>query len=326
MLQLKNISYQIADRYLLSEVNWTINPGKRVALIGPNGAGKTTLLRLLSRELPVQDGEIQQPKDYRIGYLPQEEVLFGRDSVLKETLAANTSLIDLESEISFLQDQLTSDELSPQEQQNLANRLGIVEDQFSLLGGYEIEGRAKKILTGLGFKDSEFSDPISTKSGGWRMRVYLARILLTSPDLLLLDEPTNHLDIESLEWLENYLSDYSGSIIIVSHDRFFIDRLGEEIAELDHGQLIHYPGKYSFFEEQKAIRLEQLLKKAEEIQAERERLTAFINRFRYKNTKAAQVQDRVKRLQKLETVVIPKTPTKISFKILSPQKAIKTFA
>ncbi len=323
MLQLKNISFQIAGTSLFAGVSWTINPGKRVALIGPNGAGKTTLLRLLCRELPLQEGEFQQPKDYLIGYLPQEEVSFGRGSVLEESLAANTQLTDLESEISLLHDHLMRDDLSSDEQQDLANRLGVSEERFSLLGGYEIEAKAKKILTGLGFKESEFSDPISSKSGGWRMRVYLARILLLNPDLLLLDEPTNHLDIESLEWLENYLNDFRGSMIIVSHDRFFIDRLGDEIAELDHGQLIHYPGKYSFYEEQKALRLEQLLKKAEEIQAERERLTAFINRFRYKNTKAAQVQDRVKRLEKLETVVLPKSRSTISFQILSPQKSYK---
>jgi len=323
MLQLKNIDHIIAGNTLFSKVNWTVNPGKRIALIGPNGAGKTTLLRLLVREIPLQGGEIQHPKDYLIGYLPQEEVSFGRDSVLKESLSASTEIMDLDADISLLHDQLMNDELSSEEQQDLSNRLGILEERFSLLGGYEIEARAKKILTGLGFKESEFSDPISSKSGGWRMRVYLARILLLDPDLLLLDEPTNHLDIESLEWLENYLTEFRGSMIIVSHDRFFIDRLGDEIAEIENGELTHYPGKYSFFEKQKALRIEQLQKKAEEIQAERERLTAFINRFRYKNTKAAQVQDRVKRLEKLETVVLPKSQSRISFKIVSPQKSYK---
>jgi ATP-binding cassette subfamily F protein 3 len=227
MLQLKNITYQIAGKILLRDINWTINPKKRVALIGANGAGKTTLLRLICAELPLQEGKIQKPKNYQIGYLPQEVIAVGRGSVLSETLEANKTLIDLETEITCLQKQLSVEALTPDQQLELANRLGLLEEQFSVSGGYDIESRAKKILTGLGFTDQDFNDPVSTKSGGWQMRVYLARLLLMNPDLLLLDEPTNHLDIESLEWLESYLSDFQGSMVIVSHDRFFIDRLGQ---------------------------------------------------------------------------------------------------
>ena len=323
MLQLKDISYQFSGIPLFDKINWTINPKKRVALIGPNGAGKTTLIRLISQNIPLQEGIIQKPKSYQIGYLPQEEISFGRGSVLEEVLLADQEFGKLEAEIADIHEQLDDGNLAVNEQINLTNRLGLLETRFALSGGYEREAQAKKILTGLGFKPGEFSDPISTKSGGWRMRVYLARLLLQNPDLLLMDEPTNHLDIVSLEWLENFLIGYPGSIIIVSHDRFFIDRLANEIAELEHGRLTHYAGNYAYYEKEKEIRYAQLTQKAEALNAERERLTQFINRFRYKATKAVQVQDRIKRLEKLETIHLPKATPRINFKINSPIKSYK---
>jgi ATP-binding cassette subfamily F protein 3 len=323
MLQLINISYEIDGVPLFEDIQWTIKPQKRVALIGPNGGGKTTLLRLISGELQLRLGEIVKPKDYQIGYLPQEEISFGRGTVLEEVLEANQILQEMETEKELIQRQLEKKTIEADEQKILANRLGYLEERFHFLGGYSYEALAKKILIGLGFKENEFRDLIETKSGGWRMRVYLARLLLQNPDLLLLDEPTNHLDIESLEWLESYLLDFKGSMIIVSHDRFFIDRLGEEIAELEHGHLNHYPGKYDYFVKEKALRLKQLEQKAEEVRAERERLTQFINRFRYKNTKAPQVQDRIKRLEKLQEVKLPPATKKIQFQITSPVRSYK---
>ncbi|TFG98028.1 MAG: ABC-F family ATP-binding cassette domain-containing protein, partial [Calditrichales bacterium] len=323
MLQLKDISYQFSGIPLFDKINWTINPKKRVALIGPNGAGKTTLIRLISQNIPLQEGIIQKPKSYQIGYLPQEEISFGRGSVLDEVLLADKQFGKIESEISDIHHRLDDGNLALSEQLTLTNQLGLLETRFALSGGYEREAQAKKILTGLGFKPGEFSDPIGTKSGGWRMRVYLARLLLQNPDLLLMDEPTNHLDIVSLEWLENFLVGYPGSIIIVSHDRFFIDRLANEIAELEHGRLTHYAGNYAYYEKEKEIRYTQLMQKAEAINAERERLTLFINRFRSKATKAVQVQDRIKRMEKLEIINLPKAKPRINFKINSPVKSYK---
>ena len=323
MLQLIDINYEIDGEPLFQNVNWTINPKKRVALIGPNGAGKTTLLKVISDTIPKQAGEIIKPKSYQIGYLPQEEILFGRGSVLQETLLANQSLQKLQSEVELIRRQLDNTQLTSDEQKGLVERLGHLEERFRVMDGYIYEAQAKKILMGLGFGEEEFDHPISTKSGGWQMRVYLARLLLQNPDLLLLDEPTNHLDIESLEWLESYLLEFNGSMILVSHDRFFIDRLAEEIAELEHGRLDHYPGKYDFFEKEKALRIEQLEQKAEQIRAEKYRLTQFINRFRYKASKAPQVQDRIKRLEKLEEVKLPKATKKIHFRISAPLKSYK---
>ena len=323
MLQLINITHEIDGVPLFEDIQWTINPKKRVALIGPNGTGKTTLLRLISGKLKIQQGECVKPKSYQIGYLPQEEISFGRGTVLEEVLEANVLIQSMEEEKESIQRQLEDTSIKSEDQQTLVERLAYLEDRFQLLGGYTYEAQAKKILIGLGFKEKEFTDLVETKSGGWRMRIYLARLLLQNPDLLLLDEPTNHLDIESLEWLETYLLDFNGSMILVSHDRFFIDRLGEEIAELEHGRLTHYAGKYHYYENEKALRLKQLEQKAEEIRAEKERLTHFINRFRYKNTKAVQVQDRGKRLEKLEDVKLQPATKKINFQITSPVKSYK---
>jgi ATP-binding cassette subfamily F protein 3 len=323
MLQLINIFHEIDGVPLFENIQWTINPQKRVALIGPNGSGKTTLLRLISGNLKIQQGELVKPKTYQIGYLPQEEISFGRGTVLEEVLEANQLMQSMEEEKEYIHRQLEDPAIKQDDQQTLVERLAYLEERFHFFGGYSYEAQAKKILIGLGFKENEFKDLIETKSGGWRMRVYLARLLLQKPDLLLLDEPTNHLDIESLEWLETYLLDFRGSMILISHDRFFIDRLGEEIAELEHGQLVHYAGKYHYYENEKALRFKQLQQKVEEIRAEKERLTQFINRFRYKNTKAAQVQDRVKRLEKLEEVKLPPRPRKINFQITSPVKSYK---
>ena len=323
MLQLINITHEIDGSPLFEDIQWTINPQKRVALIGPNGSGKTTLLRLISGLLPLKHGEIVKPRTYQIGYLPQEEISFGRGTVLEEVLEANQNLQDMENEKEIIHKELEISSIDSKKQHALVERLGYLEERFHFLGGYSYEALAKNILTGLGFKENEFKDLIETKSGGWRMRVYLARLLLQNPDLLLLDEPTNHLDIESLEWLESYLLEFKGSMIIVSHDRYFIDRLGEEIAEVAHGGLNHYPGKYDFYVKEKALRLQQLEQKAEEVRAEKERLTQFINRFRYKNTKAPQVQDRIKRLAKLQDVKLPQTTKKIHFQITSPLKSYK---
>ncbi len=318
MLQIRNVSYQAGGNDILTDINWTINPGRRIALIGNNGAGKTTMLRLLNGDAPLSSGDIVRPREYRIGYLPQEEVAVGKGAILPEVLQGHKELLELETEILDIQQQL---EQHSGDNTKLVERLGDLTHRFEVAGGYTLEARAKKILVGLGFSDGDFNRPLSSFSGGWRMRVHLARLLLQDPDLLLLDEPTNHLDIESLEWLESYLLDYEGSIVFVSHDRFFIDRLAQEIVEIENRRLTSYPGNYHFFEDRKALNREQLIKKAEEIREERERLRKFIERFRYKATKAAQVQSRVKMLEKLEEIELPGEERQIEFRISCPVKS-----
>lgn len=323
MLQIRDLNYNIGDRQLLASIDWVIQPGKRAALIGPNGAGKTTLLRILNEEIEYHGGSIIKPKEYRIGYLPQEEISMENHSVLQTVLIGQKEIILLEKQISRLHETLDTLDPANGRHENLLNQLGNLEHHYEAMGGYRLESIAKSILSGLGFSENDFSRPLSEFSGGWRMRVYLALLLVRKPDLLLLDEPTNHLDIPSLEWLEQYLLSFKGSIIIVSHDRFFIDRLAQEIVELDRGRLVHYSGNYHFYEIQKEQRESYLLKKWKEQQSERERQERFISRFRYKATKAAQVQSRIKQLEKMEVIDIEPPRPHIDFTIKVSSQSYK---
>ena len=319
MLQIRDLTYQIAGITIVENISWTIDSGKKLALIGPNGAGKTTLLRILNDDLEAVSGDIIKPRQYVIGYLPQEEVYVGKGSLLAAVLEVHSELNEIESEIHDIRSRIDSSE----NQVALLQRLGELEHQYDIRGGYRMEAEAKKVLMGLGFSENDFNRPLSEFSGGWQMRAYLVRLLLQNPDLLLLDEPTNHLDIQSLEWLESYLMSFRGSIIFVSHDRFFIDRLAEEIAEIEFQKLIHYPGNYHYYEQQKELNRQQLLQKVEEQRQERERITRFIERFRYKNTKATQVQSRIKMLEKMEVIEIPPEQKDFRFKIKAPVKSYK---
>ena len=312
MLQIRDLHYEIADRKLLNGVDWIIQPGKRAALIGPNGAGKTTMLRILNGEISDHHGNIIKPKDYKIGYLPQEEVALGHGSILQIVLKGQKEALEIENKLAELHDELNAPHAN---HETLLKQIGELEHRYDALDGYRLEADAKAILAGLGFQEADYERPMGEFSGGWRMRVHLARLLLQKPDLLLMDEPTNHLDIPSLEWLENYLLDFSGSVVIVSHDRFFIDRLAEAIYELDRGKLEEYSGNYHFYEREKEQRLELLRKRWEEQQAEREKQEKFINRFRYKATKAKAVQSRVKQLEKMEVIELPPPPRQLEFEI-----------
>lgn len=312
MLQVINLTYSVAGRILLDDLTWAIHPGRRMALIGPNGAGKTTLLRIICGEIEHVEGKIVRPRAYRIGYLPQEEVALGRGTVLQMAMEGQPEVTTLEKEISSLQKALDS---AAEDQSLLLERLGAAERKYETLGGYSCESRAKKILSGLGFLPEDFSRDFSGLSGGWGMRVYLARILMFEPDLLLLDEPSNHLDIPSLEWLEQYLLQFRGSVVLVSHDRFFIDRLAQEIYELDRGLLTRYPGNYHAYEEQKEKNYILTWKKWEEQKEERERQERFISRYRYDKKRAAQVQSRIRMLEKMEVVDLPPKAPRLNFNL-----------
>ena len=321
MLQVKDLHFSIADRRLLTGVNLTIQPGKRAALIGPNGAGKTTLLRILIGEIEYDSGNITKPKEYRIGYLPQEEVVGGSDPVLTSVLQARVELTELERKIKNLHHAL---EESGSDQAALLRQVDKLQQRYESLGGYQVEALAKKILSGLGFREADFSRPLSEFSGGWQMRSLLARLLIQEPDLLLLDEPTNHLDLPSLEWLENYLFSFKGSIVIVSHDRFFIDRLAQEIFHLNRGKLTHYSGNYHFYEKKREEQEALLRKKWEEQTRERQRQERFINRFRYKDSKATQVQSRIKQLEKMADIELPEPePPALNFQLEVGEKSYR---
>ena len=311
MVHLSGIYYEIGDRILFDNISCVIPQASRLAFIGPNGAGKTTLFRVLTGELQPLRGKVTKPRDFSIGYLPQEEIVLDDQTVLQSALRGRKDLLSLAEKIESLRIQASEDEAA-------LIRLGELEHQFEGMGGYALEANAKAMLSGLGFNKEDFTRSIREFSGGWRMRVYLARLLLLNPDLLLLDEPTNHLDLSSLEWLEGYLSNFSGSIVVVSHDRYFIDRIAREIYELDGGRLEHYAGNYLFYEKQKAIHREQASARAKQAAKERLRQQEFIERFRYKATKARQVQSRIKLLDRLDDVRVPEATRSYTFKLTTP--------
>jgi len=289
-----------------------IHPGKHMALIGPNGAGKTTLFRILHGDLTADQGDMVMPKSTDIGYLPQEEVALENVALIDSVMQRQKELVRIEKQISEIQHLLDGDTNPAKE---LLDKLGRLEHHYAALGGYEVEYQAKQILSGLGFQEADFLRSISEFSGGWRMRAILASLLLQDPDVLLLDEPTNHLDLPSLEWLEQYLVQFQGSVVIISHDRFFIDRLATDIYELDMGKVTHYPGNYHFYENKKAENLELLKKQFKGQQDELKRQQVFVDRFRYKATKAAAVQSRIKQMDKIERIELPGERRTWSFEI-----------
>jgi ATP-binding cassette, subfamily F, member 3 len=317
MIHLQRISFEIGERLLLDNIDWVIPEASRLALIGPNGAGKTTLFRVLNSEIQPNNGKIIKPKDYQIGYLPQEEIHLDDHTVLLSAMKGKPELLSLSATIELLREKLTN----PHHEDSALQQLGELEHQFEILGGYTLEADAKAVLTGLGFCNEDFSRSIREFSGGWRMRVYLARLLLQNPNLLLLDEPTNHLDLPSLEWLEQYLIGFHGSIVIISHDRYFIDRLAREIYELDDGRLKHYAGNYHFYEKKKQAERLQAAAKAMQLSKEREKQQAFIERFRYKSTKARQVQSRIKMMERLDDVELLGEEHKYSFSLTVPMES-----
>ncbi len=313
MLRLTGINYSIGDRDLLKNINLIINPGQRSALLGVNGSGKTTLLKIIYGELEQESGNIMKPNDYKIGYLPQELTRSERGKIIDSVKSGRKDILMLEKRLTDIRNSLDSSE---KESNSLKiKKLGDAETEFDSIGGYDLERKAKKILFGLGFTDEDINKNISELSGGWQMRVNLAKLLISEPDLLLLDEPTNHLDIKAIEWLEKFLINFRGSVLAVTHDRFFIDRVTNNIFELSGEKLGFYSGGYEFFIKKKKADEELEIKKMKELLKKKEHLERFINRFRYKATKARQVKSREKEYEKLDDVELISAPEFLKFDI-----------
>ena len=298
MISINNLTFEIGSRALYDEANWHIKPGDKVGLIGANGAGKSTLLRLIVGQYKPTSGSISMAKDLKIGYLNQDLLSYHSDkSIVHVAMEAFERQNQLHLEIENLLKSLETDYSD-----DILNKLSDKQMEFEALDGYNIEFRAHEILAGLGFSEEEQKRPLATFSGGWRMRVMLARILLQTPDILLLDEPTNHMDLPSIKWLENYLQAFDGAIVIVSHDRYFLDRIIKKTVESRKGKLTLYAGNYSYYLEEKSLRNEIQAGQFKNQQAKIKQEERLIERFRAKASKAKMAQSRIKALDRMERV------------------------
>jgi ATP-binding cassette subfamily F protein 3 len=320
MMTLDHIQKQFGGKVLFRDCSLQIGVRDRVGLIGPNGSGKTTLFRMILGEESVDEGEILLAKGVKIGYLPQEVITFRGNTVLDEVLKSLTNITSLQDKMKILEEELSSIE-DQKKQERLAKEYGKLQERYTLLGGYGLEAEAKRILQGLGFKERDFNRATDELSGGWLMRIALAMILLQSPDLLLLDEPTNHLDLESLIWLEEFLIGYPGAMIIVSHDRVFLNHLIDRIAEIEAQKIDLYYGDYDHYLQERETRRQVLEATYKTQQRKIGQTERFIERFRAKNTKSSQVQSRIKMLEKIERIELPENKKEIRFHFPSPKRS-----
>jgi len=314
MLQLDKITLYFGDRPLFDGISATINPGERIGLVGPNGAGKSTLLKIIAGKQEADSGSVNISKSATVGYLPQDGVDPDPElTVYQEVEQAFSEILSLREKQEQLQLQL--DTLNPEsdEHEQTLNEFGQVQHQLENIGSYTLQADIERVLMGLGFNEKDFLRSTTEFSGGWLMRIALAKLLLRQPTYLLLDEPTNHLDIESLQWIESFLKNYDGTVIIVSHDRAFLDSVTKRTLALRRGNLDDYAGNFSFYEKKYAEEQELLKKQYENQQKERKQTQEFIDRFRYKATKAKQVQSRIKQLEKMEEIELDEEQSEISF-------------
>ena len=320
MIQLHGIRYAVADRVLFGELDWVVGPGDRCALVGPNGAGKTTLLRVMLGELAPDAGTRVLSRGARIGYLPQESAEQWDGTVLERAMDAFRSLLAMREELDALHQELQGIAAEDPRLEALLERAGELQHRLDLRAEHTLEPEARRVLAGLGFSRADQDRPLAEFSGGWRMRAALAALLLTDPTLLLLDEPTNHLDLPAMEWLEDYLSEFRGGLVVVSHDRVFLDRIADEIAELDHATLTHYPMTFTKYLEERETRREQLAAKNEQLDQRIAQLSRFVERFGAKNTKASQAQSKRRMIERLhaQRVVLPRQPRTIRFAFPPP--------
>ena len=322
MLQLDKITLYFGDRPLFDGISATINPGERIGLVGPNGAGKSTLLKIIAGKQEADSGSVNISKSATVGYLPQDGVDPDPElTVYQEVEQAFSEILSLREKQEQLQLQL--DTLNPEsdEHEQTLNEFGQVQHQLENIGSYTLQADIERVLMGLGFNEKDFSRSTTEFSGGWLMRIALAKLLLRQPTYLLLDEPTNHLDIESLQWIESFLRNYDGTVIIVSHDRAFLDSVTKRTLALRRGNLDDYAGNFSFYEKKYAEEQELLKKQYENQQKERKQTQEFIDRFRYKATKAKQVQSRIKQLEKMEEIELDEEQSEISFSFPPPERS-----
>ena len=323
MLHLKNFSKEFGGKPIVLNINWHLKKGERVGLVGENGAGKTTLMRIIAGEVESSSGSIQLARGATIGYLRQDGIVSRERTLFAEVMTAFTGLQLIEKELQELTVRLESMGTSAEEHDELLHRFGDLQEEFRQRGGYAMESEAGTVLRGLGFSSADWERGCVEFSGGWQMRIALAKLLLQRPHVLLLDEPTNHLDIEARNWLEEYLKGYPHSVILVSHDRFFMDQVCHRITEVWNCSLTDYHCNYSTYllqREERIARLRDMKRRQDE---EMEKIEDFISRFRYKSDKAALVQSRIKQLEKMERIILPPERKRIRFTFPVAQKSGK---
>ena len=320
MIALSGIYKQYGRQVLFVDASFQLNTGEKIGLVGPNGAGKTTIFRLITGEEHADDGDVSVPKKLSIGYFKQEIDEMSGWPVLDEAIAGSGRLGDLHHELIELEHAL-GDPARADEMEKILERFGEVQGEYQQRGGYELEARAREVLHGLGFADALIDGDVGALSGGWKMRVAMAKVLLGRPDVLLMDEPTNHLDIESILWLEEYLKGYPGSLLMTCHDRDFMNRVVTKVVEIDAGETVTYSGNYDFYERERLQRethREAAFARQQAMLAKEQR---FIDRFQTHASKAAQVQSRVKKLEKIETIELPKKRAVVRFDFKAPARS-----
>ena len=324
MIYIRNVSLSFLDKKLFDNINWTIHPKSRIGLVGDNGTGKTTLFRAILEQVHLDSGLIDIPnrKQKKFGYLPQDLVELEPVNLI-EFLKKQSGITALEESIKDLEQQMSQAKQHTPAYNQIAKAYSTEVAHFNAQDGYAFEARAKQILKGFGFKENDFTRNCALFSGGWKMRILLASILLSRPDIMLLDEPTNHLDTESMEWLESYLREYPGTIIVISHDRFFLDKIATQIAELASRKIHIYKGNYSHYLNEKERRHAALRKEQELQKGQIKKIEEFVERFRYKASKASQVQSRVKMLEKFDAITLEAKTKTVTMKFPEGKKSAK---
>jgi len=317
MISFTNVTKQYGAQVLFVDASFQINTGEKVGLVGPNGSGKTTIFRLITGEESADDGNVERPRKLRIGYFRQDVGDMRGRTVLAETIAGAGEVAKLGEELVALEHKMATGE----DLERTVERFGEVQARYQELGGYDVEARAHTILAGLGLQPEQVADDVGKLSGGWKMRVALAQILLLAPDALLLDEPTNYLDIESILWLEGFLRDYPGAVVMTCHDRDVMNRVVEKIVEIDGGQVRSYTGDYDFYEQARALDAVQREAAYERQQSMLAKEMRFVERFRAQAAKAAQVQSRIKKLEKIERIEPPRRMVERQFDFRRPPRS-----
>ena len=315
IMQVEHLTKSFGGRTLFSDACFRLEAHDRLALVGPNGAGKTTMLKVITGHEDADSGNVVFAKGAVVGYLEQEAIEMEDRSIFDEVISSQQEILEAEQRLHGLEASLNENS-TPEK----LDACGRARERYEALGGYRLESQVRSVLFGLGFKEDDMARHTGDFSGGWQMRIALAKLLIRKPDLLLLDEPTNHLDLESVKWLEGFLRGYDGAVVVVSHDRAFMDNMVDRVAEIDAGRLELYKGNYSAYLKQRDERIERLRQQAERQAEEIAHMEAFIEKFRYKPTKAKQVQDRVKKLEKIERIVVPQEKKTVHFNFVQPPR------